>query len=392
MLGFVLCAVGLGACASDEPDPRETRNGTTQNTRALDFSGFDDAVEAAIANWNDSAPGQAAPVRGASIAIDGKTEGTLHSQGYGEFAADRLYLLASASKILSVGVMMRLQDQGKLDIDRPISEYLGDWGEHKPNVTLAQLVSNSAGMPDANSILAGIETEAGKLRYAAHLCEWSAAGTLADCGKSIYQDDTPENNLEPDKVFRYGGSQWQLAGAVAEKVGGQSWTDLVHETYEPCDVASLGYTNQSGITEAKFRYPPSFEGDVADAPATDNPLVEGGAYMTAPDFAKILRMHMRSGQCGDTRVLSEEAVAQMQTDRVAAYGGMPGEQWVGYGLGWWIAKDYIADGGAYGAVPAIGWRGRYGIVLLLEATTDAGWSIMGAVAPLLTETQNARED
>lgn len=86
-----------------------------------DFGAYDRAIEAAISSWNGSEAGAADPVRGASVAVVHKRDGLVHLQGFGDFASDRLYLVASASKILSAGVVMRLHDQGALDIDQPRS-------------------------------------------------------------------------------------------------------------------------------------------------------------------------------------------------------------------------------------------------------------------------------
>jgi CubicO group peptidase (beta-lactamase class C family) len=59
------------------------------------------------------------PIRGASAFVSTKERGLVHSKGYGEFAVDRLYLIASSSKILSVGAVMKLADDGQVDIDEP---------------------------------------------------------------------------------------------------------------------------------------------------------------------------------------------------------------------------------------------------------------------------------
>ena len=74
--------------------------------------------------------------------------------------------------------------------------------------------------------------------------------------------------------------------------------------------------------------------------------MEAGAYLSVEDYATLLWMHLRGGLCGDTRVLSKDAVARMQVDRIKeAYDGttiflgQPSERFPGYGLGWWIAID-----------------------------------------------------
>jgi len=362
----------------------------------LDFSSFDSALDRAISDYNATTEGKQLPIHGASAIVVTKDRGLVHSKGYGEFAADRLYLIASSSKILSVGVLMRLADQGKLDIRAPISTYLGDkWGAHKLDVSVAQLVSNSSGLPSLSELVGASSNLTADVltQYGAHFCQYMPAGALSDCGRGIYSDDQPGNNRKPDQQFRYGGSQWQLAGALAEAVSGKSWADLIQETYvKPCEVPSLAFTNPFGASSSEgsspLGYPSFFKADKANAPNTQNPSIEGGAYITAPDYAKLLLLHLREGKCGEERVLSAEAVKTMQTDRVAAYGGVlsaTGEPspYKGYGLGWWIADHFVADPGAYGAYPLLELERGYGAMILFEVSSAVGSKIALTVKPTL---------
>lgn len=370
---------------------RAGASGGSSETK-LDFSTFDEALEDAIDTYNATSGGKMLPIRGASAVVVTKDGGLVHSKGYKDFAADRVYYIASSSKILSVGVVMKLADEGKLDITKPISDYLGDsWGEHKTSVSFQQLVSNSSGLPSLQELLAaGQGGDPEKLtQYAAHYCQYSASGTLSDCGEAIYQDDVPDNNREPDKTFRYGGSQWQLAGALAEQVSGKKWADLIREDYvEPCGAESLAYSNpfSTSVGSNALGYPADFDGDPANAPVTENPSIEGGAYVTGPDYAKLILMHLRDGKCGDKQVLSAKAVETMRTDRVAAYGGVVSDgstPFDGYGLGWWISPDHIADPGAYGAYPFIDRERGYGGMILLEVDSVVGGTIALTVKPTL---------
>ena len=398
LLFRVLPVLCLLAGCSDSNGSSGLSSGNTSATATtsdggVSFKTFDDALKAEIAKYNATDAGMAQPIRGASAVVVHKDKGLLYSKGYGDFAADRVYLIASSSKILSVGVLMKLQDEGKLDINTPISEYLGsDWGDHKPEVTLAQLFSNSSGLPALGEILALSSNPTAALlqQYGPHLCQYMAAGSLSDCGKSIYQDDNPDNNRKPDETFRYGGSQWQLGGAVAEVVSGKSWSQLIQETYvEPCEVPTLGFTNpygQPGVSPLGY---PGFGADPSNLPSSENPSIEGGGYITAPDYAKLLLMHLRGGKCGDNEVLSPEAVETMQTDRVAAYGGKPtlgsGDEspYNGYGLAWWIDDQTVVDPGAYGAFPFLDRKREYGAMIMFEANNTIGGKIGFAVKPVL---------
>ena len=177
-------------------------------------------------------------------------------------------------------MLLRLADQGLLDMDAPIADAV-DWGAGNPAITPAQLLSNSSG-------LVGLGPNPAYLPY---ICQFLPQGDLATCGSSIFT--TPDDDgdiVAPDTEFRYGGGQWQVAGALAEAVSGKSWAELIDETYvEPCGVASLGFNNHwTQFGPIDFTYPDEFDGDLSTLVPTDNPNMEGGGYSTASDYAKVL--------------------------------------------------------------------------------------------------------
>ncbi|MBM4362088.1 MAG: beta-lactamase family protein [Deltaproteobacteria bacterium] len=344
----------------------------------LDFSAFDAAIDDFLATEG---------LAGATAVVVHRDHGQLHLAGYGSFPPDRVSLIASSSKILSAGILMKLVDEGKLDLDAPVSEVLGDWGTHKTDITSAQLVSNSSG-------LVGLIDDP---LYAKYICQYVDTGTLAACAETIYKADDAADRVPPDSKFRYGGGQWQLAGGVAEKVSGMNWAALVHGTYvKPCGVASLAYTNQflratsegGGGVAGGLGYPAFFQGDPANAPVSDNPSIEGGAYTNVADYGALLQMHLRGGLCGDTRVLSEESVARMQEDRLAAYDGTTGSPtFPGYGLGWWVSRDepgVVQDPGAYGAVPLLDKNRGAAFFVVLEADSAKGAVLAERLRPIFS--------
>ena len=372
VFALVFAFLLFSACANE--------GGDAAPAQALDFTAFDQALDAAIARYNAANPGSP-QIQGASAVVVHRDHGILHSKGYGTYAADRLYLIASSSKILSVGVAMRLADQGMLQIDAPIGMYLNAWGQGAAGMlTLGQMFSNSSGLPSLAEVSAAATNTASP--YFANLCQFTPGTTLADCGKILYATTPPR---APETMFTYGGSQWQLAGAVAEQVSGKNWAQLIEETYvAPCGVPSLGYTNQfqmSGTT-----YPANFQGVEANLPVTPNPSIEGGAYITAPEYGKLMLMHLRGGMCDGGRVLSEAAVEAMRVNRIAKYGGTTGNPLSdGYGMGWWLntAEQVISDPGAYGAYPMLDLKRGYGAMIIIELTSRVGAELMTAVKPTL---------
>ncbi|MDG2304299.1 MAG: serine hydrolase [Candidatus Binatia bacterium] len=353
-LGAVLL---LAACGDSSP----TGSGVNpeNSLRTFDFSAFEAEVDAFIADN--------AEVEGVGAIIVHRDEGVVLKRGFGNYHEDRISLIASSSKMITAGVLLRLQDQGILDMNEPIVEAVGEWGNDNPAITPAQLVSNSSG-------LVGLGPDP---TYGPYLCQYLFTGTLQDCARQIFTTDQDDADvIPPDTEFRYGGAQWQVAGAVAEIVSGKSWAELIDETYtQPCGLTALGYNNHFVQVMAEdgdpFGYPPAFDGNPGVLLPSDNPNMEGGVYTSIADYGELLLMHLRGGMCGENRVLSEAAVAQLHEDRVArTYGNGPG-----YGMGWWVDRQnpsLITDPGAYGSTAWLDEDRGYGAFLVIEVTSDLG--------------------
>lgn len=372
----------LVACSSDgdrgDPSPKPTD--APRDEVARDFA----EVEAAIDEFVEEEG-----LNGAGFVVVDRDEGIVAEHYAGVFDADRVSLVASSSKMITAGVLMRLHDEGLLDVDAPVAEVV-DWGAANPDIAPVHLLSNSSG-------LVGL---ADNPTFAPYICQYLHAGTMQGCAEQIFT--TPDDDAEvvpPDTRFRYGGGQWQVAGAIAEIASGSSWAELIEQTYaEPCGVDTLGYNNHYTVLVGEggpFAYPHQFDGDPSVLEPTDNPNMEGGAYISAPDYAQLLLMHLRGGRCGDEQVLSAESVDRMHTDRVQdTYGGDTGlaggepRAAAGYGLGWWVGADdpsYVQDGGSFGSVPWLDLEDGYGAYLVIEATSRQGQRLAEQLRPLVAE-------
>jgi CubicO group peptidase (beta-lactamase class C family) len=329
-------------------------------TATYDFSAIDPIVKGFVDQHG---------LNGAGLIVVDRDDGIVDEEYWGAFGPDRISLIASSTKMITAGVLLRLQDEGLLDIDKPVSA-VAPWGTGNPSITPAQLLSNSSG-------LVGLLPNPG---YAPYLCQYMPAGTLQDCAAGIFT--TPADDADivaPDTEFRYGGAQWQVAGAVAEIASGKTWAELIDETYvRPCGLQTLGFNNHfAQLGAVSFDYPKSFNADPATLQPTDNPNMEGGAYLAPGDYAKLLLMHLRGGRCDGGQVLSQAALDRMHADRIGpAYGGAT-PLGSGYGMGWWVdrATGRLTDPGAYGAVPWLDLDDGYGAYLVIEADSGTGFQL-----------------
>jgi len=332
-----------------------------------EFTAVDETVARFMEDHSD--------VKGVTLAVVRTDEGQVYEKGWGDFGADRVSLIASLSKVLSAGVILSLVDEGLLDVDRPVSEYL-DWGDYHPNVTMQQLVSMMSGIPATVFALCTPSP-----------CYCDPATNIQECARKIFQDES--SSVAPGTEFRYGAGAWQLAGAVAEVVSGKTWAELVDEKLvAACELSNSGYTN-SGAT---LGYPEGFDGNPANAAQTDNPDLGGGAYTTVSDYSKVLLMHLRDGLCEQERVLSPEMVQLMQEDLVPEDAAMFPPGWrreaINYGMGWWKYEDQpglLVDSGRFGARAILHPDEGWGAIMIIETTTEQGSELRKRLVPVIRE-------
>ncbi len=393
---LAVVALAAAACASDASDgaaptpPAPGNSGSdlvapSASTTPVEVTPIDTTAPAPPRSYDFSAISPVVQefvdergLEGAGLVVVDEQDGIVHEEYWGVFSGNRVSLIASSSKMIVAGVLMALDDQGLLDVDAPVADVV-EWGAANPAITPAQLLSNSSG-------LVGLAPDAA---YAPYICQYLPQGTLADCAETIFTTDLDDADIvPPDTEFRYGGGQWQVAGAVAQAASGRSWAQLVEDVYiEPCGVESLGFNNQwTQFGRMGFTYPRAFDADPTTLAPTENPNMEGGAYITAPDYAELLLMHLRGGRCGDRQVLSSEAIDRMHADRIGqVYGGSVGT--MGYGMGWWINRDTgrLSDPGAYGSTPWLDLDDEYGVYLVVEADGATGTALADLLADPIDE-------
>ncbi len=139
-------------------------------------------------------------------------------------------MLASTSKMPAVYLLMALHDDVALDYDRSAYRHLpalrdSVYGDR----TTVDLVSNTSGIPG----LAGLAD------YGPHLCQFMSNVTLEECADSPYTVEVP-GSIPPGTQFSYGGTQWQLSGAIAQHVTNSTWGQAFDQYIaQPCRTRSI---------------------------------------------------------------------------------------------------------------------------------------------------------
>ncbi|MFD2472604.1 serine hydrolase domain-containing protein [Amycolatopsis silviterrae] len=225
---------------------------------------------------------------------------------------DTLFMIGSTSKTFAAAAVLALVEDGVLDLDRPVVEYLPDLRLADPvareTVTLRHLLTHSSGF------LGDIEVDTG----------WGD-DALA---RAVHRFGELPQVFPVGEVFSYCNAGFLLAGRVAEAVSGGSFEDLVRtRLLEPLGMADSYYqpwevlTRRHAVGHALREDGPAVAHTVglarADAPA-------GGLWSTARDQLKWARFQLAGAE-----VLSDETRRLMHAAQ--RKGALPFEE---VGLSW----------------------------------------------------------
>ncbi len=260
--------------------------------------------------------------------------------------------VGSCTKAMTATMIARLVDRGLMRWDMTLGEvFAGRPGIHEKfrAVRLDQLLTNRGGLPrEAPDALwsklflrLGTPTEQ-RLQLLDGMCAVS-----------------PE--YEPGTKFVYSNQGFAVAGAMAEKVTGKAWEDLMRdELFVPLGITSAGFGAPGAADEVDQprghrgtspSYLPVPPGIAADNPPAIGPA--GTVHMSLPDWARFIAMHTRGDHALlDDKPADDPAFAFVSKASLAKlHQAIDGEganakttDTSGYAMGWGVAARPWADG------------------------------------------------
>jgi CubicO group peptidase (beta-lactamase class C family) len=273
-----------------------------------------------------------------------------------------LFQAASISKPVSVMGMLRLVEEGALDLDEPVGAYLRSWTlpdhEFDAPVTLRRLASHTAGT-----------TVHGFPGYARSAARPGTAGVLRGEGNT----DAVIVDLEPGSAYRYSGGGTTVLQLVVEDVTGRPFDEYMAD-------AVLGPIGMEHSTFAQ-PLPEARWGDAASGHRGDGSTVEegwhvypekaaAGLWTTPTDLARFAIEVQRSLRGESNRVLSRGMVEEMLTPVRSGYG---------LGFGVWPESGRFGHGGANEGFRATLAAFRDGRGVVVMTNSDRGAALAGEV-------------
>ncbi len=214
---------------------------------------------------------------------------------------DTVYRVGSVSKLLNAAAVMLLCDQGKLDLDRPLSAYVPDFSLRSrfpaPPVTLRHLLTHHSGLP--SDLVGGMwgdspppfATIVGRLKdeYAAY---------------------------PPGYIYAYSNIGSCLAGVAVERVTGERYADyLDRQVLRPLGMANSSFALRPEIARKLAKGYGKDGREEQDVAIRDTPA--GGMYASAADLGRFVAMLFSGGRSGGRQVLSPAVAAELLREQPA---------------------------------------------------------------------------
>jgi CubicO group peptidase (beta-lactamase class C family) len=260
---------------------------------------------------------KATHVPGLALAIV-KGQEVLYARGFGVTSVEdgglavtpqTLFRIGSVTKPLTGTMIMRLVEQGKLDLDKPVKEYIDGFTLSEPGaedqVTLRMLLSHTSGLPTRYRPFGPRNPEALEKHVREEISHYRFVA-------------------QPGKLYSYSNPGINLAGYVAQVAGGLPYTELMQsQVFEQLEMKRTTFDPLVAMTypvaqshdpqpDGTMQVEHQFGENAANHPS-------GYAMSTVVDLANFAMMHMNQGRLKDKQILSPEGVMEMHTPQSQSY-------------------------------------------------------------------------
>jgi CubicO group peptidase (beta-lactamase class C family) len=236
--------------------------------------------------------------------------------------------LGSDTKAMTAVILATFVDRGTLTWETTLGEVFAELAAGFPvdfrAITVTQLLSHHAGLP-ANLAWRQIAQSASTLpEQRLNALKRAATTTLGS---------------KPGTKFEYSNLGYTLAGAIAERVGGKAWEELMRDVvFTPLGMTSCGFGGLGTPGKVDQPWPHTANGQPtpSNGPPIDNAAVLGPAgtvHCSIADWSKFITDQLR-GARGSGSLLKPDTYKALHTPR---FGGS-------YAFGWGVTTRVWAGG------------------------------------------------
>lgn len=246
--------------------------------------------------------------------------------------ANTIYRVGSVSKLFTDMAIMIKQEDGSVNIDVPINNYLPEFKPNNPYdtpITLRQLMSHRSG-----------------------LLREPRAGNYFDSKKTSLKETVKSINgstliYEPETKIKYSNAAIAVVGYVLEKINNQPYAEIMQKNI----LNELKMENSSFVPNFKINKRLargtmwSYDGRSFDAPTFQLGMIPAGSlYSSVIDLSNFLMMIFKNGKINNNQFINEKTLKVMLEPQYSS------NRKFGYGIGFRLSdhNDFtkIGHGGA----------------------------------------------
>lgn len=238
--------------------------------------------------------------------------------------SETMYGIGSTSKVFTTAAVLKLADQGKINLDTPLVQYIPDFkmkDERYKLITPRMLLNHSSGLPGStigNSFL------------------FEDADTQA---KDTLLEKLAKQSLkaDPGAFSVYCNDGFTLAEILVERVSGTDFTAFIHQHFTgPLQMSNTKTPqDQLDLSQMAGLYYPPYEFQLPNE--TTNIIGTGGIYSTAEDLVRFATIFTGEAE----GILSTQSIQAMEQEEYKK-GIWPEEadNIINFGLGWDSVRLY----------------------------------------------------
>ncbi|MEH7226643.1 serine hydrolase, partial [Bacillus sp. JJ1566] len=217
-----------------------------------------------------------------------------------------MFRIGSVSKLFTWTAIMQLVEQGKIDLNTDINQYLdfeiparlavGPNKEQTKPITLLDLMTHTPGFEDYSSAIFRLTAE-----------------EMPPLGQYV-REYRPERVFPAGEVLAYSNYGTALAGYIVQQVSGIPYSEYVEENiFKPLDMNHSTFQQplpkefSTNLAQA-YRY---IDGEFKEGSFEFVPGAAGGMSSTANDMAKFMQAYLAGGIFKGESILEEETVQHM---------------------------------------------------------------------------------
>ena len=232
-----------------------------------------------------------------------------------EMTPDNVFRIGSITKQFTSCAILKLAEEGKLDLQDDITKYIEDYPTHGHTITIEHLLTHSSGIKSYTSME-----------------KWTAEVRRKDFTPPELVDFFKNQPMDfvPGEEFRYNNSAYFLLGYIVEIVSGKTYESYIDETFfKPLGMNNSYYGSTSRIIHNRASgYAMGEDGyKNDDFLSMTQPYAAGSLLSTVDDLYTWYKAVMNN------EVISEASLKKMTTSYILNSGEKSG-----YGYGWFLGN------------------------------------------------------